>query len=103
MASSLLTIIAAFLASVLLTGLVRRYLVRRRVLDIPNGRSSHSVPIPRGGSLSIVVVFLGSVLWFAYRGAISSSLGWALIGGGWRWLAWASSMTISTYRPACAC
>ena len=78
----MLTILFAFLASVLLTGLVRAYLLRRKVLDIPNGRSSHSVPTPRGGGLSIVVVFLGIVLWFAYRGAISAGLGSALIGGG---------------------
>jgi Fuc2NAc and GlcNAc transferase len=75
-------VIVAFLASVLLTALVRSYLLRRKVLDIPNGRSSHSAPIPRGGGLSIVVVSLGIVVWFAYRGAISASLGWALIGGG---------------------
>ena len=78
----MLVIIAAFLASALLTALVRRYLVRRRVLDIPNGRSSHSVPTPRGGGVSIIVVFLLTVLLFVQRGAISSSLGSALAVGG---------------------
>jgi Fuc2NAc and GlcNAc transferase len=77
-----LTIVFAFLASASLTALVRRYLLRRKVLDIPNGRSSHSLPTPRGGGLSIVVVFLGIVLWFAHRGDISASLGSALIWGG---------------------
>jgi len=77
-----LTIVFAFLASALFTALVRRYLLRRKVLDIPNGRSSHSLPTPRGGGLSIVVVFLGIVLWFAHRGDISASLGSALIWGG---------------------
>jgi Fuc2NAc and GlcNAc transferase len=77
-----LIVIVAFLASVLFTALVRSYLLRRKVLDIPNGRSSHSAPTPRGGGLGIVVVSLGIVVWFAYRGVISASLGWALIGGG---------------------
>jgi Fuc2NAc and GlcNAc transferase len=77
-----LTILFAFLASVLLTALMRAYLLRRKVLDIPNVRSSHSAPTPRGGGLSIVVVSLGIVLWFASRGAISAGLGWGLIGGG---------------------
>jgi Fuc2NAc and GlcNAc transferase len=77
-----LIIIVAFLASALLTALVRRYLLRRRVLDIPNGRSSHSVPTPRGGGLSIVAVFLLTVLLLMQRGTISTSLGSALIGGG---------------------
>jgi len=77
-----LIIIVTFLASALLTALVRRYLLRRQVLDIPNRRSSHSVPTPRGGGLSIVVVFLLTVLLFMRRGTISTSLGFALIGGG---------------------
>ncbi|MDP2996692.1 MAG: hypothetical protein Q8N47_04330, partial [Bryobacterales bacterium] len=80
--SAVLIIIVAFLASALVTALVRRYLVRRRVLDIPNGRSLHSVPTPRGGGASIVVVFLLTVLLFIQTGAVSSSLGWALVGGG---------------------
>ena len=78
----MLIIIIALLASTLLTGLVRRYLRRRKVLDIPNGRSSHSVPTPRGGGISIVVVFLLTVLLFMQRNAISSDVTLALVGGG---------------------
>jgi Fuc2NAc and GlcNAc transferase len=80
--SAVLTIIATCLASTLLTGLMRRYLVRRRILDHPNERSSHSVPTPLGGGIGIVVVFLLTVLWLMQRGAISSNLTWALVGGG---------------------
>ena len=72
----------AFVASALFTGLARRYLLSRKVLDIPNARSSHAVPTPRGGGVSIVLVFLFAVLLFVQSGTISSSLGWALIGGG---------------------
>ena len=75
-------IIVSLVAAALLTGLARHYLLTQKVLDIPNGRSSHAVPIPRGGGVSIVVVFLLAVLLFAQRGAISNSLSWALIGGG---------------------
>src|ERR1035437_5768552 len=71
-----------FISSLVLTGVVRQYALRRQVLDIPNGRSSHSVPTPRGGGVSIVVVFLLAVLLFVQRGDISNSLGWALTGGG---------------------
>ena len=49
-------LLAAFAASALLTGLVRRYALSRAVLDVPNERSLHSVPTPRGGGLAIVVV-----------------------------------------------
>src|SRR5438552_2244322 len=78
----MLTIILTFLISALFTALVRSYLLRRKVLDIPNARSSHSMPIPRGGGVSVVVVFLLELLILVHRGAISANLGWALIGGG---------------------
>ena len=35
---------------------VRRWALRQSVLDVPNSRSSHTVPTPRGGGLAIVVV-----------------------------------------------
>ena len=72
----------AFLAAALLTAPVRRYLVRRNVLDVPTGRSSHSVAVPRGGGASIVVVFLSVVVWLAKGNILSASLGSALTGGG---------------------
>ena len=78
----MLTIVFTFLASALLTALVRWYLLRRKVLDIPNVRSSHFLPTPRGGGLSIVVVFLGIVFWFVHGSAISTRLGSALVWGG---------------------
>ena len=36
------------------TGLLRRYALSRSLMDIPNARSSHSVPTPRGGGVAIV-------------------------------------------------
>jgi Fuc2NAc and GlcNAc transferase len=45
------------IGSTILTGLIRHYALMRNVLDIPNQRSSHSVPTPRGGGLAIVLVF----------------------------------------------
>lgn len=37
---------------------LRFYALKRNVIDIPNARSSHSVPTPRGGGVSVVIVFL---------------------------------------------
>lgn len=74
--------IAAFVASALFTALVRCYLLRRRVLDIPNERSSHFVAVPRGGGASIVVVFLLTELWLAQKSVISGGMASALAGGG---------------------
>jgi Fuc2NAc and GlcNAc transferase len=50
------------LAAFLLTGLIRYYALNRNVLDIPNQRSSHTVPTPRGGGLAIVLAFVYAVL-----------------------------------------
>ncbi len=45
-----------------LTSKVRRYALKKDLLDIPNARSSHSIPTPRGGGLSIIVVLLLSAV-----------------------------------------
>jgi len=54
-------------ASLALTGLLGRWLRRRRILDQPNERSSHSVPVPRGGGISVLAVLL-PVWWFIEPG-----------------------------------
>ena len=70
------------------TGLIRHYALSHQVLDIPNQRSSHSTPTPRGGGLAIVLavfcacafLFLSNQLnpvWFL---ALSSTLLVAFIG-----------------------
>lgn len=46
------------LASAVLTGLFRRYALASGLLDIPNERSSHQCPTPRGAGLVFVAVFL---------------------------------------------
>ena len=59
---------------------VRAFLVRHGVMDIPNARSSHTVPVPRGGGVGIVVVFLSAVVWLLSRQVIPAKLAWALLG-----------------------
>lgn len=53
------TYITAFLISYFGVGLLRRWILHKEILDIPNERSSHSTPTPRGGGLVIVAVSLG--------------------------------------------
>lgn len=45
-------------ASWVLTSFLRRYALSKNILDIPNERSSHSIPTPRGGGIAIVISFL---------------------------------------------
>lgn len=53
--------LSSAITSALLTGLVRQYALSREILDIPNSRSLHSKPMPRGGGIAIAVTFLASV------------------------------------------
>lgn len=56
--------VLAFAASAVGTRVLVWYLGRRNVLDIPNDRSSHDIPKPRGGGLAVVpVVVLAWVAW----------------------------------------
>ncbi len=68
--------------SLALTGGLRRYALAHSLMDIPNSRSSHRVPTPRGGGGAIVVSFLLALLWLAVAGLVSWHLVWALLGAG---------------------
>jgi len=48
----------AFCVSWLLTGFVRKRLLARAILDQPNERSMHKVPVPRGGGLAVGATIL---------------------------------------------
>ena len=41
----------------MLTWVIRLYALKHQVLDMPNQRSSHTIPTPRGGGLAIVLTF----------------------------------------------
>ena len=71
-----------FVISALITGGARWLLGRHGLMDLPNARSSHAVPVPRGGGVGIVVAFLSAVAWILARHVILTNLAWALIGGG---------------------
>jgi len=57
----------AAIASGFATGLVTEELRRRAVLDHPNERSSHAIPVPRGGGIGlmagVIVVWVGIALY----------------------------------------
>ena len=60
--------------SYILVYLIRRWVVKDYLLDHPNDRSMHSMPIPRGGGLAIVLVVLGVGLFFARQTDLNHSL-----------------------------
>ncbi|AGL86131.1 Fuc2NAc and GlcNAc transferase [Pseudomonas protegens] len=52
----------SFVGSLMGTAVLRRYALSNSLIDIPNSRSSHTVPTPRGGGVAIVVVFIISAI-----------------------------------------
>jgi Fuc2NAc and GlcNAc transferase len=73
---------AALIASVAMTGFVRNLALKTNALDIPNSRSSHVRPTPRGGGVAIVIASLAGVVVLTLLGWIDTRLCYALAGGG---------------------
>src|SRR6185312_11964496 len=61
-------------ATVALTGAALRWLEARAILDRPVARSSHRVPVPRGGGLAVVPVLILGWLAVASQGAPPGTL-----------------------------
>ncbi|MFI8747736.1 glycosyltransferase family 4 protein [Pseudomonas sp. NPDC077186] len=68
--------------SLVMTGALRRYALSRSLMDIPNARSSHSVPTPRGGGVAIVLAFLAALPILALADLLHWTVMWALLGAG---------------------
>jgi UDP-N-acetylmuramyl pentapeptide phosphotransferase/UDP-N-acetylglucosamine-1-phosphate transferase len=63
--------------------------LRYNILDTPNERSSHSIPMPRGGGLAIVLLVLIASIVFADQAQVNRSLIYIVLGAilalvGWR-------------------
>ncbi|MHC8306514.1 MraY family glycosyltransferase [Pseudomonas sp. PB3P13] len=80
---------AIFLFSLWLTKILRTYALSHSLIDVPNVRSSHSIPTPRGGGVAIVLSFLvclpilsaaDYVSWAHTLGLIGAGSGIAILG-----------------------
>jgi Fuc2NAc and GlcNAc transferase len=74
------------LLSLAMTGALRRYALKNSLIDVPNVRSSHSVPTPRGGGVAIVICFLLAMPFLTLTGMAPWSQTLALMGAG-AWIA----------------
>lgn len=69
------------LLSFAFTYLVKRIAHKKKLMDVPNERSSHSIATPRGGGIAIVIVwYLGLIMMFL-QNSIDNKLFYALISG----------------------
>lgn len=65
------------------TGWIRIVAIKKGLMDLPTGRSSHVKPTPRGGGLAVVASFLLVVIWAGVSGAWNREVLIALsVGGG---------------------
>ena len=74
--------VAALAASALLTLLTRKVVAGAGVLDVPNARSSHGMPTPRGGGVAIVLVTTTGLGVLALGDLLRADVLWAAGGGG---------------------
>lgn len=75
-------LLAAFLVSWGMTLILRRYALAKSLMDIPNERSSHSIPTPRGGGVAIVLTFALSLPLLSSLGLIATPTLYGLLGAG---------------------
>lgn len=72
--NNLFFLFPVFLISFFMSKWGRKIAVARNILDIPNPRSSHDIPTPRGGGVAILIAFLFGVFWLYIRGEMPGQL-----------------------------
>jgi UDP-N-acetylmuramyl pentapeptide phosphotransferase/UDP-N-acetylglucosamine-1-phosphate transferase len=70
-----------FILSYLLTWITRSIALRKKILDIPNERSSHLIPTPRGGGIAIVVTWYIGISFLFFSNYLDRELYFALLAG----------------------
>jgi Fuc2NAc and GlcNAc transferase len=74
--------VSVLLVAALITRVARKFALLHGVIDVPNERSSHLTPTPRGGGVSIVVAATTGLIALTWLGAMRTPLLLAVGGGG---------------------
>jgi UDP-N-acetylmuramyl pentapeptide phosphotransferase/UDP-N-acetylglucosamine-1-phosphate transferase len=74
-------IITAAIISLILTDLIKRYSIKRNLIDIPVDRSLHDIPVPRLGGIAILTVWFPGLTLFYLLDIIELNLFLALLSG----------------------
>jgi UDP-N-acetylmuramyl pentapeptide phosphotransferase/UDP-N-acetylglucosamine-1-phosphate transferase len=67
--------------SFVLTFYIRQYAVRKKMMVIPNNRSLHDIPTPKGGGLAIVLSWYIGITVLFFLGVVEKTLFYALLCG----------------------
>ncbi|MGI1794781.1 MraY family glycosyltransferase [Acinetobacter variabilis] len=71
-----------FMLTLLFTGYMRHYALKKNIIDNPNERSSHSVPTPRGGGVAVVCSYLLAMAVLIYSQQLTLHIGLILMVAG---------------------
>jgi Fuc2NAc and GlcNAc transferase len=79
---SLVLLLSIFGVAAGLTYAVREISKAQKIFDVPNARSSHSAPVPRGGGVAIVAVFFLTLSGAVILGQFPTSFFYPMVVGG---------------------
>ena len=68
-----------FIISIVLTYFVKVYAIKKSILDLPNERSSHEMPTPRGGGFAVILSFYVGLFYFYMNSLIDQRMFFALL------------------------
>ena len=75
-------LVGSLIISAVVTGFLQKYALHRSLIDVPNERSSHLTPTPRGGGLSIVLAISLCIGLLFLTGQLQNDIAIALGVGG---------------------
>lgn len=73
---------AAATSAFVLTWMSIRFAQKRRLLDVPNERSSHVRPVPRVGGIAVVLTFMAGMTGLGLSGVLAERTSAVILGGG---------------------
>ena len=79
--NNVIVLISILVLSFILTYFVRKWAIKKSMIDHPNDRSSHSIPTPRGGGIAITLAWLIGLVYFRINNQIEINLFLALLSG----------------------
>jgi Fuc2NAc and GlcNAc transferase len=79
---AILLLVLTLFVSLFITRAIRNDALRRNKVDVPNERSSHKWPTPRGGGLAIVVSFVVGLILLTLLQLVPVKVSVGLVGGG---------------------
>src|SRR4030042_1840966 len=74
-------LLIAFIISFTLTWLYRKYAIKKSILDLPNERSSHTIPVPKGGGIAVAITWFLGITYMFIENKIEKQLFYALLAG----------------------